>query len=118
MKPSASMPRALRPLAVGAAVSLIVACGSLPGDRGSDAAVNAIDTLVVIYAENRAFDTFYGLFPGADGLPGINPTSQSSYVPQKDFDGAVLPTLPPAWGGLTANGQPVTLTQAQSAGMA
>ena len=39
------------------------------------------------------------------------------YVAQKDFDGAVLPTLPPAWGGLTANGQPVTLTQAQSAGM-
>ena len=47
----------------------------------------------------------------------MNPSAVGSYVPQKDFDGAVLPTLPPAWGGLTANGQPVTLTQAQSAGM-
>jgi len=116
MKHTASLQRVLRPLATAAAASLMVACASVGGDR-NEAAVNAIDTVVVIYAENRAFDTFYGLFPGADGLPGINPTAAGGYVPQKDFDGAVLPTLPPAWGGLTANGQPVTMTQAQSAGM-
>ena len=103
-------------LALGAA-TLIAACAGMPlGDRNA-AAVNAIDTVVVIYAENRGFDTLYGLFPGANGIPGVNPSATGSYVPQKDFDGAVLPTLPPAWGGLTANGQPVTLTQAQSAGM-
>jgi acid phosphatase len=99
-----------------AAAALLAACAGLPGERNA-AAVNAIDTVVVIYAENRAFDTLYGLFPGADGIPGVNPSAMGPYVPQKDFDGAVLPTLPPAWGGLTANGQPVTMTQAQSAGM-
>jgi len=99
-----------------AAAALLAACASQPAGSNS-AAINAIDTLVVIYAENRAFDTLYGLFPGANGVPGVNPSAVGPYVPQKDFDGAVLPTLPPAWGGLTANGQPVTLTQAQSAGM-
>jgi acid phosphatase len=103
-------------LALGTA-TLLAACAGMPaGDRNA-AAVNAIDTVVVIYAENRGFDTLYGMFPGANGIPGVNPSATGSYVPQKDFDGAVLPTLPPAWGGLTANGQPVTLTQAQSAGM-
>ncbi|MBC7954463.1 MAG: acid phosphatase, partial [Cytophagales bacterium] len=79
--------------------------------------IDAIDTVVVIYAENRAFDTLYGLFPGANGIPAKNPSSVGPVAPQKDFDGSVLPVLPPTWGGLTAGGQPVTLTQAQSAGL-
>lgn len=80
-------------------------------------ALDAIDTVVVIYAENRAFDTLYGLFPGADGIPGRNPSSRGTPAPQKDFDGSVLPVLPPVWGGLTAGGQPVTVTQAQATGL-
>ncbi|HEX3139847.1 MAG TPA: acid phosphatase [Rhizobacter sp.] len=80
-------------------------------------ALDGIDTVVVIYAENRAFDTLYGLFPGANGIPGKNPSSQGPAAPQKDFDGKLLPVLPPAWGGLTAGGQAVTLTQAQSTGL-
>ena len=44
--------------------------------------------------------------PGANGIPGVNPTSTGSVEPQKDFDGSVLPTLPPAWGGVTAAGRP------------
>ena len=83
----------------------------------SDRAVAAIDTVVVIYAENRAFDTMYGLFPGANGIPGVNPASVGSAAPQKDFDGSVLPVLPPIWGGATVGGQPVTVTQAQTAGL-
>ena len=86
-------------------------------DRGKDAAVQAIDTVVVIYAENRAFDTLYGTFPGANGIPGVNPSSTGSAEPQKDFSGAVLPTLPPVWGGVTAGGQPVAIAQAQTVGM-
>src|SRR4051812_41839478 len=104
-------------LSLLAAAALLAACASTPPGGGSDAAVNAIDTVVVIYAENRGFDTLYGLFPGADGIPGVNPSSQGSYVPQKDFDGAVLPVLPPVWGGLAAGGQPVVVTQAQTAGL-
>src|SRR4051812_18419253 len=94
---------------------LLAGCAGTPTGGGD--AVSRIDTVVVIYAENRGFDTLYGLFPGANGIPGVNPTAVGDYVPQKDRDGAVLPTLPPVWGGVTAGGQAVTVTQAQSAGL-
>ncbi|WP_249153569.1 acid phosphatase [Janthinobacterium lividum] len=80
-------------------------------------ALNNIQTIVVIYAENRGFDNLYGLFPGANGVPGVNPTSTSAYVPQKDVDGSTLPVLPPTWGGMTAAGQGTVITQAQSANL-
>ena len=80
-------------------------------------ALSGIDTLVVIYAENRAFDTMYGLFPGANGIPGRNPAATGAVHPQRDFDGSALPTLPPVWGGVSGPRQPATLTQAQTAGM-
>ncbi|MEP7101175.1 MAG: acid phosphatase [Burkholderiales bacterium] len=102
-------------------IAAAVAAAGSSGDRAralrNRLALDAIDTVVVIYAENRAFDNLYGLFPGANGVPGKNPSSTGGYAPQRDFDGSVLPVLPPAWGGLTAGGQPVTLTQAMSAGM-
>lgn len=87
------------------------------GDARRSHSLDAIETVVVIYAENRGFDTLYGLFPGANGIPGRNPSAVGNVLPQLDFDGSELPVLPPAWGGLTAGGQPVVLTQAQSAGM-
>ena len=40
-----------------------------------------IDTIVVLYAENRSFDTLYGNFPGANGLKQARP------LPQRDRDG-------------------------------
>ena len=102
-------------------IAAAVAAAGAGGDRAralrNRLALDGIATLVVIYAENRAFDTLYGLFPGANGVPGRNPSSTGTVYPQRDFDGSVLPVLPPAWGGLTAGGQPVTLTQAQSTGM-
>ncbi len=102
-------------------ITAATAAAGTTGDRAAALrnrlALDAIETVVVIYAENRAFDTLYGLFPGANGVPGRNPSSTGPVHPQKDFDGSVLPALPPAWGGLTAGGQPVTLTQAQSANL-
>ena len=80
-------------------------------------ALEKIKTVVVIYAENRGFDNLYGLFPGANGIPGVNPTAVGSAVPQKDIDGSVLPALPPVWGGVTAAGQSVTVPQANTVGM-
>ncbi|MDF3834717.1 acid phosphatase [Cupriavidus basilensis] len=78
-------------------------------------ALDKIKTVVVIYAENRGFDNLYGLFPGANGIPGVNPTSTGTAEGQKDFDGSVLPVLPPTWNGLTAQGQVTQLTQASTA---
>ena len=105
-------------LTVSLLATLVAACAGPSADvTKKPAGLEAIETLVVIYAENRSFDNMYGLFPGANGIPGRNASSDGVYHPQRDFDGKVLPVLPPTWGGLTANGQPVTLTQAQSAGM-
>src|SRR5262245_56421890 len=93
-------PTALSTVLAAAFAALLASCSTAP-PRGSDAAVDAVDTVVVIYAENRAFDTLYGLFPGANGIPGVNPSAVGTAAPQKDFDGAVLPSLPPVWGGVT-----------------
>src|SRR5882724_6897720 len=87
-------PRHIHRFVVSSAVfiaALLVACADPQREGGSAAAVDAIDTVVVIYAENRGFDTLYGLFPGADGIPGVNPSAVGSNAPQKYFDGAVLP---------------------------
>src|ERR1700761_2098361 len=79
-----------------------------------------IDTIVVIYAENRAFDNLYGNFPGARGLSEVvdrdgNPLP--AYHPQLDRDGKVLPVLPPTWGGVTAAGVTPVVNQQQSVGL-
>jgi acid phosphatase len=79
--------------------------------------MDAIETVVVIYAENRAFDTLFGLYPGANGIPGVNPSAVGAYVPQVDRDGSPLATLPPAWGGLTEPNQSIAVSEAQTAGM-
>ena len=49
-----------------------------------------VATIVVIYAENRAFDNLYGNFPGAEGLgevvePGAGRCPP--IAPQRDRDG-------------------------------
>ncbi len=77
-------------------------------------------TIVVIYAENRAFDSLYGNFPGADGLGEVVDAEGRplpKYAPQRDRDGSPLPVLPPTWGGVTAGGYVPVVTQAQSAGL-
>jgi len=77
-----------------------------------------IQTVVVIYAENRGFDNLYGLFPGANGVPGVNPTSDGVINAQKDVDGSTLASLPPTWSGFTAAGQTVTIPQSSTVGWA
>ena len=60
--------------------------------------LDAIKTVVVIYAENRSFDNLYGLFPGADGVQDLKPEQ----FLQVDRDGKPLAELPATWGGLSA----------------
>jgi acid phosphatase len=79
-----------------------------------------VATIVVIYAENRAFDNLYGNFPGASGLGEVVDASGQplpSYIPQRDRDGSTLPSLPQTWGGVTAPGYQPVVTQAMSAGL-
>ncbi|MBV8119181.1 MAG: acid phosphatase [Alphaproteobacteria bacterium] len=79
-----------------------------PADAGT--ALASIETIVVIYAENRSFDNLYGSFPGANGLSGVTPAQYR----QLDRDGTVLKELPPVWDGLTAKGVVPPVTQAQT----
>jgi acid phosphatase len=101
MKPSIAL------LALAAGLPAFIANGaaaqSAPG-------IHEIDTVVVIYAENRSFDNLYGSFPGANGLQNVTAANST----QRDRDGAVLKELPPVWGGLTAKGVTPVVTQAQT----
>ena len=86
----------------------------LAGDASAQNAPSGIaniDTVVIVYAENRSFDNLYGGFPGANGLQNVTPTNST----QLDRDGSVLKELPPAWGGLTGKGVTPPVTEAQTA---
>jgi phospholipase C len=96
-----------RALALGL-LAVMVTAGF--GRASVSAGIETIDTIVVIYAENRSFDNLYGGFPGADGLA----QATSADFTQLDRDGSVLKRLPPVWGGLTAKGVVPTVTQAQT----
>jgi acid phosphatase len=89
-------------------LSLAMVVGSSQEIRG--AGLESIETIVVIYAENRSFDNLYGFFPGANGLSQLTPAEYT----QRDRDGSVLKELPPVWGGLTEKGAGPEAPQAQT----
>ena len=118
MKSPLKVAALLTPLAI-AAVLALSACADNDLPVETTASLQSkVQNIVVIYAENRSFDNLFGHFPGANGLDTVvdasgNPTS--AYIPQKDRDGTtVLAKLPQTWGGVTAPGSSVTVTQAQS----
>ena len=94
-------------LGVGATLS---ACGNTneaPGSKPVARPITAqeldkalhdqVKTVVVIYAENRSFNNLFADFPGVEKpLSALNPTDAQ----QRDRDGSLLTTLPPAWGGV------------------
>lgn len=104
-------------LCVAAALS---ACNDNNDNNDAPDKVAQVKNLVVIYAENRAFDNLFGNFPGANGLSAVlnaDGTLTAAYVPQKDRDGNPLATLPRTWGGVTAAGVTPVVTEAQSDGL-
>jgi phospholipase C len=63
-------------LAVVALGGLLLASAELPGHRHEARAANRdgihkIRHVVIIMQENRSFDTYFGTYPGADGIPGL-----------------------------------------------
>jgi acid phosphatase len=112
-------------IAAGLGLSLLFGARGIALElHGTDATTQAlrskVKTIVVIYAENRAFDNLYGNFPGARGLREVVDASGRplpAYLPQLDRDGSVLKSLPQTWGGVTASGYQPVVTQAQSGGL-
>ncbi|VVM99086.1 hypothetical protein PS664_03203 [Pseudomonas fluorescens] len=93
-------------LGVGATLS---ACGHTSDAPGKPAArpltpqeldkalQDQVKTVVVIYAENRSFNNLFADFPGVEKpLSALAATDTQ----QRDRDGSLLNTLPPAWGGV------------------
>ncbi|MEA2770059.1 MAG: hypothetical protein QOD93_3021 [Acetobacteraceae bacterium] len=97
-------------LGLGGLLAASEACAAPPN-------YDDIQTIVVIYAENRSFDNLYGNFPGANGLVNAPPAA----VTQLDRDGKPMRGLPAIWGGTGAKVMqgapvaPVAITQGQSA---
>jgi phospholipase C len=74
--------RAIAPVFTG----LVVLAPSL-----ASAGLADIETVVVIYAENRSFDNIFGTFPGARGLQDLKPEDYR----QLDRTGQAFEVLPP-----------------------
>jgi acid phosphatase len=93
-----------------AALTAAMSLGPGPAGAADDADLAKIETVVVIYSENRSFDNLYGHFPGANGVQNL----PAEVTQQVDRDGTPLKELPPIWGGLTAKGVDPAVTQAQT----
>src|SRR2546423_14380559 len=81
------MPLRSLPRLCGAFVAVL--CAVLNATQSSAADLFQIETIVVLYPENRSFDHLYGLFPGANG---IAKATEQQWT-QRDHDGSVLPYL-------------------------
>jgi phospholipase C len=62
-------------LAGAALAGALFATADLPGDKPADAGtrdgIHKIRHIVIIMQENRTFDSYFGTYPGADGIPGL-----------------------------------------------
>ena len=95
-------------LTAGASLGIVQSATAQPAKKPRG--IDQIETVVVIYAENRSFDNLYGYFPGANGLQHVTPARYR----QHDRDGSVLKELPPIWEGLTGKGVTPAITEAQT----
>jgi phospholipase C len=91
-------------LACLAAAPLLGACGGHhakprtivppppPVPAPTDTGIHKIKHIVVIMQENRSFDSYFGTYPGADGIPGIagNPGTEPC-VPEAIGGGCIRP---------------------------
>src|SRR3984893_6829390 len=94
---------------MAAALGVLVIWPAMVG-AAEDPPLNKIETVVIIYAENRSFDNLYGHFPGANGLQNLSAEATRQF----DRDRTPLKELPPIWNGLTAKGVSPAITQAQT----
>ena len=80
---------------LSAVIVALLAAAISAVSSASASELDRIETIVVIYAENRSFDNLYGLFPNAEGLSQA--LKDPKLYQQTDNDGAVLRQLPRVW---------------------
>lgn len=47
----------------------LAACGGITNPTQNNDGIHKIKHIIVIMQENRSFDTYFGTYPGADGIP-------------------------------------------------
>lgn len=90
---------------VGAGVAASPAVGATKLERKGDLdrrLAESIDTVVVIYAENRSFNNLFADFPGLQRPLAAEPPERFL---QRDRDGRALDRLPRIWGGMVPHEQ-------------
>jgi acid phosphatase len=105
----------------GVAADVAGGAGMSPSQGQLTVGLADVQTIVIVYAENRSFDGLFGRFPGAAGLDEVLDSSgvpTAAYHAQLDRDGTtVLTVLPPTWTGATAAGNRTTISQAMTMGL-
>ncbi len=61
--------RTLRALTTVGVIAAVLATAPARGAAGQSDDIHKIEHVVVIMQENRSFDSYFGTFPGADGIP-------------------------------------------------
>ena len=84
-------------LAAASLLALLLGSAELPGHRHEARAdlgdgIHKIRHVVIIMQENRSFDSYFGTYPGADGIPALPASRQRPCVP--DPLGIVACALP------------------------
>src|SRR5471032_1439626 len=85
----------VRMMAAAIACTAMTAAGSSAPANGAGApptaeGIHKIQHVVVIMQENRSFDSYFGTYPGADGIPMAN-GKPTVYVPDPAGGGCVRP---------------------------
>ena len=94
--------RGLRVAALGAAGGLLLASCTSPSPSPAahklttESGIHKIKHVVIIMQENRSFDSFFGTYPGADGIPAAN-GKFTVCVPDPRTGGCDKPYHDPAW---------------------
>ena len=105
--------RLLSTVAGGVLISALAGCATHPPSmaavprRKRPGASTDIETVVVIYAENRSFDNLYGNFPGANGLANATAGQHAAARPRRQrAQGAAADLGRPDRQGRDAAGHP------------
>ena len=88
----AGQPTATSPAPTGAATSQATVTQATPTSASTSQAgdIHKIKHVIIIMQENRSFDTYFGTYPGADGIPMQNGTP-TACVPDPATGGCVKP---------------------------
>src|SRR5215472_9519185 len=54
---------------MGALIAATAGCGNTSTSPTPSTGIHKIQHIIVVMQENRSFDTYFGTFPGADGIP-------------------------------------------------